>query len=165
MNIFLFQRAMLMKAAILVNIFFLLVFTSYSKLSVISTDTPESPLRQASHYLGLFFYVIGSVLNTFSEGHRWVWKMDAAHTGKIFTLGLWSHSRHVNYLGDILVFFGWALLTHSQFEINLWAPLFVLHGFLTKYIPENEAYLQSRYGEQFRQYCQSTKWLLLPFVY
>ncbi len=112
--------------------------------------------------LGMTLYLGGSLVNTWSEYQRLVFKADPANRGKLYTEGLFSLARHINYLGDVVLFAGLALVTGGL--ILLLIPLFMLLNFLLFIIPRHEAYLSAKYGAQFHAYCKQTS-KLIPFVY
>ncbi len=62
---------------------------------------------------GMLLYLTGSYVGTASERSRHVWKARPENQGRLYTEGLFSYSRHVNYFGDLLVFGGWAVLTRQ----------------------------------------------------
>lgn len=112
--------------------------------------------------LGAILFVGGSYLNTASEYCRLRWKENPAHTGHLYTGGLFRYSRHINYFGDEVLFTGYALVTAS-----LWAlivPVFMLLGFAFANIPALDRYLAKKYGEEFDAYAARTK-RFIPFVY
>lgn len=112
--------------------------------------------------LGAGLYLLGSYLNTGSEWARFVWKKDPAHKGKLYDQGLFRYSMHINYFGDSVLFTGFAMLTGSPWAY-LW-PALMTTGFVFQHIPELDAYLAQRYGQQFETYAARTK-KLIPFVY
>ncbi|AUQ58647.1 putative membrane protein [Phaeobacter inhibens] len=112
--------------------------------------------------LGGALLLIGSVVNTGSEMQRWHWKKRPESKGHCYTDGLFAYSMHVNYLGDSILFTGWAILTAS-----LWAavvPMLMTGMFLFYHIPALDRYLADRYGAEFRAYAARTA-KFLPFVY
>ncbi len=112
--------------------------------------------------LAVLCYLTGSWLGTASEASRHVWKARPENRGHLYTEGLFRCSRHVNYLGDLLVFAGLALLTRQ-----LWAgivPLAMAVNFAPVIIPAHDAYLASRYGPEFEDYARRTR-KLVPLLY
>jgi len=104
----------------------------------------------------------GSFLNSWSELQRKWWKRDPAHRGHCYTGGLFAWSMHINYFGDTVLFTGWALLTHSL--VALAVPAFMTASFVVFHIPALDAYLEDRYGAEFRAYAARTR-KFIPFVY
>ena len=112
--------------------------------------------------LAIFLYVSGSWLNTWSEVQRKRWKQDTANKGKCYTVGLFRHSMHINYFGDVVLFTGWSLLTHNILILIL--PIFMALMFAFVHIPALDAYLARRYGSAFEKYAQKTK-RFIPYVW
>ena len=112
--------------------------------------------------VGSLLYLTGSYIGTASEYSRHVWKRHPRNQGHLYTEGLFQYSRHINYFGDLLLFGGFAALTHA-----LWAgivPLAMALSFVFILIPAHDAYLASRYGTEFEEYAGRTK-RLIPLVY
>jgi len=112
--------------------------------------------------LALALLVIGSYLNSFSELQRKWWKQDPSNKGRVYTKGLFSHSMHINFFGDVVLFTGWALLTYNFWTFAL--PLFMALMFIFFHIPTLDKYLRERYGEEFILYEERTK-KFIPFIY
>lgn len=112
--------------------------------------------------LGVALLLIGSYLNTGSELQRWAWKKLPGSKGRPYTGGLFAWSMHINYLGDSILFTGWALLAAS-----LWAfaiPALMIFLFIYYHIPPLDEYLAERYGEEFKAYAAKTA-KFVPFIY
>jgi hypothetical protein len=119
---------------------------------------PIGPVDQ----VGLLFYIVGSYIGTASEHSRHIWKVRPENQGRLYTAGLFSYSRHINYLGDLLLFSGCAVLTRQ-----LWTgivPLAMGLNFALVIIPAHDAYLAARYGSEFDHYARQTK-KLVPLLY
>ncbi len=112
--------------------------------------------------VGTGLFLLGSYLNSFSEIQRKWWKQDRANKGHCYTGGLFRYSMHINYFGDTVLFTGWAMVTHSAIAYLL--PLLITLLFIYMHIPGLDAYLEERYGDEFRAYAKSTR-KLIPFVY
>ncbi len=111
---------------------------------------------------GLGLFVLGSYLNSGGEYSRHVWKQDSRNAGQLYTGGLFRRVRHVNYLGDILIFAGIALIGGDPrlFLVpGLMAALFV--GLL---IPLKERYLRDKYGAAFEAYAARSQ-RLIPYLF
>jgi len=112
--------------------------------------------------IALALFIIGSYLNSFSEIQRKWWKRNPKNKGHCFTEGLFQYSMHINYFGDMVLFSGWCLFTHSILAFSL--PLLMTFMFIFHHIPSLDMYLLKRYGEEFKLYSEKTK-RLIPFVY
>jgi protein-S-isoprenylcysteine O-methyltransferase Ste14 len=111
---------------------------------------------------GVLLYIAGSYIGTASEHSRHIWKARPENRGLLYTEGLFSYSRHINYFGDLLVFGGCAVLTRQ-----LWTgivPLAMGLNFAFVIIPAHDAYLAARYGSEFDQYASRTN-KLVPLIY
>lgn len=107
-------------------------------------------------------YLVGSYLNTVSEYQRDRWKQRPENQGHLYTEGLFGRSMHINYLGDVLLFSGWALLTYRIGAFAL--PLVMLVGFVFFHIPMLDRHLHEKYGAEFEDYQTRTK-RLIPWLY
>ena len=112
--------------------------------------------------LGIALYAVGSYLGTRSELSRHVWKMRLENQGHLYTQGLFKYSRHINYFGDLVLFSGFALITHDTWAFVV--PLAMALSFVLVIIPAHDAYLADRYGAEFDAYARRTK-KLIPLVY
>lgn len=112
--------------------------------------------------IAIAVFALGCVLNTGSEMQRYRWKKNPENKGHLYTEGLFKHSMHINFLGDILWVSAFAIATQ-----NLWAlsvPLVLIGFFVFDAIPNLDAYLSKRYSDEFPAYAAKTK-KLLPWVY
>ncbi|CAE7224499.1 Pfdn6 [Symbiodinium natans] len=121
------------------------------------TGTPDD----LSISLAVALYCLGSFVNTWSELQRKWWKAKPENKGRCYTLGLFSLSRNINYLGDVLLFLGWAAATGCWW--NLWAPVVMAASFYFYHIPDKEQYLSERYKVDWPAYAASTK-SFIPFL-
>ena len=113
-------------------------------------------------YLGILLFIIGSYLNTYSEFQRRRFKKDPKNKGKLYTLGLFQFSRHINYFGDICWVIGWAIVTHNIWSIFI--PILLTLGFIFLFIPELSRYLETNYVDEYLDWKKQTK-KLIPFIY
>jgi len=112
--------------------------------------------------IGLTFYAIGSYLGTSSELSRHIWKLKSENKGHLYTMGLFKHSRHINYFGDVLLFSGFALITHDPKMLII--PMAMAMCFVLLWIPAHDRYLAKKYGIEFKNYANRTK-KLIPLIY
>lgn len=106
--------------------------------------------------------LVGSYLNTASELQRKRWKAQPENKGRCYTGGLFRHSMHINYFGDVLSFTGWTALTATWWTFPV--PLLMTALFVFVHIPGLDAYLARRYGDEFADYAARTK-KLVPGIY
>ena len=112
--------------------------------------------------IGILLYLSGSYLNTQSEYHRHIWKLKAENRGRLYTKGLFSLSLHINYFGDIVLFTGLAMVTHSLSILVI--PLIMTVNFIFNIIPSLDRYLEKKYKDEFITYARKTK-KLVPLIY
>lgn len=72
--------------------------------------------------LGLVMWTVGFAFETIGDLQLAIFKSDASNKGKLFTGGLWRYTRHPNYFGDFLVWWGLFLISFSQ-GAPLWTIL------------------------------------------
>ena len=122
----------------------------------------QSNSIDALDIIAIGLYLFGSYLNTFSEYQRYIWKKKPQNRGHLYTEGLFRFSMHINYFGDVVLFTGFALVTHN-FALLL-IPLLMMLNFAVVLIPSLDAYLEYKYGTEFQEYAKRTK-RLVPFIY
>ena len=106
--------------------------------------------------------VLGSFLNTGSEIQRYFFKNNPAHKGVLYTGGMSSLARHINYFGDSLWVTAWAILTRNIWSIFI--PILITAMFVFVFIPSLTKHLKSHYGEDFDAWAKRTK-AFVPFLY
>ena len=112
--------------------------------------------------IAVLLLCLGSCLNSFSEMQRKWWKRHPENKGQCYTGGLFRHSMHINYFGDIVLFTAWCLFTYNFWSLAL--PLLIAYTFIKFHIPDLDTYLSQRYGKPFDNYAANTK-KLIPYVY
>ena len=116
----------------------------------------------AVEIIGILFYLSGSYINTHSEYYRHVWKLKEENRGRLYTEGLFSLAMHINYFGDIVLFTGLAMITHSLSMLII--PLIMAMNFVFNIIPSLDRYLEKKYKDEFEDYSKKTK-KLIPLIY
>ena len=112
--------------------------------------------------IGILLYLSGSYINTHSEYFRHVWKLREENKGRLYTRGLFSLSMHINYFGDIVLFTGLAMVTHSLSMLVI--PLIMAVNFVYNIIPSLDRYLEKKYKDEFIDYSKKTK-KFIPLIY
>jgi protein-S-isoprenylcysteine O-methyltransferase Ste14 len=147
------------------EVFGLLGFFALIEIGLLLTGglfAAAPPLFRPLDGLALALVLTGSYLNTTSETQRKLWKRDPAHKGHCYTGGLFKYSMHINYFGDTVMFTGWALLTATPWALVL--PALMAAMFVGFHIPALDAYLATRYPDEFPAYARTTK-KFIPFIY
>lgn len=116
--------------------------------------------------IGLLVWCGGFALEVVADRQKRAFR--AQHPGRFINAGLWAWSRHPNYLGEIVLWCGVALIAASTLQgwqwVTLISPLFVIF-LLTRVsgIPLLEQRADARWGDQedYRLYKARTPTLLL----
>eukprot|EP00004_Rigifila_ramosa_P022682 TRINITY_DN6236_c0_g1_i1.p1 TRINITY_DN6236_c0_g1~~TRINITY_DN6236_c0_g1_i1.p1 ORF type:complete len:316 (-),score=59.80 TRINITY_DN6236_c0_g1_i1:14-940(-) len=61
-------------------------------------------------WAGLALWALGFLFESVGDTQLAIFKSDPANRGKLLTTGLWSLSRHPNYAGNSMMWWGWYLL-------------------------------------------------------
>lgn len=106
---------------IILNGFFACVMASPSV--VINSTINQGPFNIID-LLGLGLWILGFFFELVSDYQMYIFKQNPQNKGKILDTGLWRYSRHPNYFGEILMWWGIYILAFS-----------VPHGWLTIIAP------------------------------
>ena len=102
-------------------------FTLAAGLIALTTATPK-PLDWACA-LGVLVWIAGFSIEVIADRQKTQFKADPANEGRFISTGLWSWSRHPNYLGEIVLWAGVAIIALPVMQgwqfIGLISPLFV----------------------------------------
>ncbi|MFT4572596.1 MAG: protein-S-isoprenylcysteine O-methyltransferase Ste14 [Hyphomicrobiaceae bacterium] len=83
----------------------------------------------------------------------------------VLTGGFWGLSRHINYLGEILMASGLALVLGNPLAIGPWLyPLYYVALLVPRQLDDDRRCAE-RYGHLWTQYCERVPWRIIPFVY
>ena len=72
----------------------------------------DSPLSLFD-YIGIALWLVGMYFEAVADYQLWKFKQNADNRGKIFTAGLWKYTRHPNYFGEFLIWWGFFCLALS----------------------------------------------------
>jgi steroid 5-alpha reductase family enzyme len=78
-------------------------------LQLAAAQNSEQPFR-ALDALGVTVFLIGFAFEAVGDWQLSRFKGDAANAGRVLDRGLWRYTRHPNYFGDFLVWWGLFLL-------------------------------------------------------
>lgn len=93
-------------------------------------------------------FVAGILIETISELQRKAFKDDPKNKGKVYSGGLFSYARHINYFG-YMIWRGAAALAGGGLAWGTFIVLFFRYNFLNMSIPELDEYCKKKYGEQW----------------
>jgi len=80
------------------------------------------PLWTWSDVLGLLFWGTGFFFETVGDWQLARFKANPANRGRVMSTGLWAYTRHPNYFGDAMVWWGYFLLAFAV-PGSLWTIL------------------------------------------
>ena len=129
-------------------------------ISVAAAASVRAPLH-SSDIIALCVMLVALAGGTCADEQMRRFKQHPENIGKICDVGLWSRSRHPNYVCEVLFWCGYPLLAWSggwsAFVVGVSGPL-LIYWFLryVSGVPPLEAHLQRRYGALFEQYCRQT---------
>ena len=121
-------------------------------------------------YIGITAWLIGFLFEVIADQQKRIFNSNPKNKGKFITSGLWSISRHPNYFGEIVLWYGIAIITIPSLQgwqyITLISPFFVTL-LLTKVSGLNllEDRADKKWGQQedYKKYKENTP-ILIPFI-
>ena len=88
---------------------------------------------------------------------------DGART--LLCSGFWGLSRHINYLGEVLMASGLALALGWPGAVGPWMyPLYYVALLVPRQIDDDRR-CQEKYGELWARYCARVRWRIVPGIY
>lgn len=140
-------------------------------LCVTTALSSEGGIKEGvGFYLGLIVFIIGFGLEVSADMQKTRFRKNPENKGKFISTGLWAKSRHPNYLGEIILWLGVALMSMESLRgieyITLISPLFVY--ILLVYVSgvrmlENSG--QKKWGNlpEYKAYVENTPQLFISF--
>lgn len=113
-------------------------------------------------YLGLVVFICGTYINFASEYERHIWKSKEENNGHLYVGGMFQYSRHINYFGEILSFFGFSMFCGWW---NVWIPITMGAGMILFSVPELDFYLNKRYPVEWEEYTNNVEFNMIPLVW
>ena len=105
------------------------VFLTMIVVIVINTQADSAPALGIWDGIGLSIWMLGFSIEVIADNQKTVFNSEPNNQGKWIDCGLWSYSRHPNYLGEVLLWTGIAFFGVSCFtglEKIAWiSPLFI----------------------------------------
>ena len=108
----------------LVQVFWLQPFLAWMiSYPLFIAQVSEMPLNVLD-YLGVGVWLIGFVFEAGGDWQLTRFKSNPENKGKLLTTGLWKYTRHPNYFGDAVCWWGYGLIAlASGSYVQLFAPL------------------------------------------
>ena len=80
-------------------------------------------------YIGLFLFILGLLTEVVADSQKSVFRNDPKNKDLFITSGLWALSRHPNYLGELTLWVGVAIMSFSSLSglqyLTLISPVFI----------------------------------------
>lgn len=113
--------------------------------------------------IGSFVILFGTLLEFVADGQMKRFIKNRTSKSEVINVGLWKYSRHPNYLGEILIWFGASLILvigHIQYWYCLIGAIINLLMFLFISIPMEEKHMLA-YKPEIGDYIKRTSCLLI----
>ena len=144
------------------------VFLTMIVVIVINSQAGTSPELGMWDAIGLSLWILGFGIEVISDHQKTVFNTESKNRGKWIDRGLWSYSRHPNYLGEILLWTGIAFFGISCFtglERFAWVSPIFIYLLLTKIsgIPILDKRGLEKWGDdpEYQKYRENTPTLIL----
>ena len=118
-------------------------------------------------YIGLVTFIIGLSIEIIADSQKTKFRKDPKNKDKFINEGLWAKSRHPNYVGEITLWAGVAIMSFSSLEgwqyISLISPIFTyLLLVYVSGVPQLTASGQKKWGhlESYQEYIKNTPTLI-----
>ena len=111
------------------------VFLTMIVVIVINSQADSAPALGIWDGIGLSIWILGFGIETIADNQKKAFNTEPNNQGKWIDSGLWSYSRHPNYLGEILLWTGIAFFGISCFtglERVAWISPIFIYILLTK---------------------------------
>lgn len=119
-------------------------------------------------YVGFALYIIGFLVETISDSQKFQFKRKPENKGKWMQSGLWKYSRHPNYFGEIVLWWGLFIVVLPYLSglsyLSVLGPVFItLLLLFVSGIPLLEKGADKKYGDDpdYVSYRDNTS-LLIP---
>ena len=143
------------------------VFLTMIVVIVINSQADSAPALGIWDVLGLLTWILGFGIEAIADKQKTVFNTEPTNQGKWIDSGLWSISRHPNYLGEILLWTGIAFFGISCFtglERVAWISPIFIYLLLTKVsgIPILDKRALEKWGDdpEYQKYRENTPALI-----
>ena len=140
-------------------------FCSMCALTAIASN--DGVILNNIFYIGLVTFIIGLSIEIIADSQKTKFRKDPKNKDKFINEGLWSKSRHPNYVGEITLWAGVAIMSFSSLEgwqyVSLISPIFTyLLLVYVSGVPQLTASGQKKWGhlESYQDYIKNTPTLI-----
>lgn len=132
-----------------------IMFVVLSPSYVVFTTLPSN--LGVTHYIGILFWLVGFYFEAVGDAQMMRFKSDSSNKGKVMNQGLWKFTRHPNYFGEALLWWGFGVFafTPELWWLSLLGPA-VITFFLLKV--SGVAMLERKYdgNSKYAEYQRTT---------
>ena len=143
------------------------VFLTMIVVIVINSQADSAPALGVWDAIGLSIWILGFSIEVIADNQKTVFNKESNNKGNWIDSGLWSYSRHPNYLGEILLWIGIAFFGISCFtglERVAWISPIFIYLLLTKIsgIPILDKRALEKWGDdsEYQKYRDNTPALI-----
>ena len=138
-----------------------------SACAITAISTSEGILMNTLFFVGAITFILGFLIEVIADNQKTKFRSNPNNKDKFISTGLWSYSRHPNYLGEITLWTGVAIMSFSSLSglqlITLISPVFTY--FLLVYVSGVrllEARGKRKWGhlDSYQEYIKNTPTLL-----
>ncbi len=140
-------------------------FCSMCALTAIASN--DGVILNNIFYIGLVTFIIGLSIEIIADSQKTKFRKDPKNKDKFINEGLWAKSRHPNYVGEITLWTGVAIMSFSSLEgwqyVSLISPIFTyLLLVYVSGVPQLTASGQKKWGhlESYQDYIKNTPTLI-----
>ena len=140
-------------------------FCSMCALTAIASN--DGVILNNIFYIGLVTFIIGLSIEIIADSQKTKFRNDPKNKDKFINEGLWAKSRHPNYVGEITLWAGVAIMSFSSLEgwqyVSLISPIFTyLLLVYVSGVPQLTASGQKKWGhlESYQDYIKNTPTLI-----
>ena len=140
-------------------------FCSMCALTAIASN--DGVIINNIFYIGLVTFLVGLSIEIIADSQKTKFRKDPKNKDKFINEGLWAKSRHPNYVGEITLWAGVAIMSFSSLEgwqyISLISPIFTyLLLVYVSGVPQLTASGQKKWGhlESYQEYIKHTPTLI-----
>ena len=99
-----------------------------SACAITAMSTSEGIIVNTLFFVGAITFILGFLIEIIADNQKTKFKNNPNNKNKFISTGLWSYSRHPNYLGEITLWTGVAIMSFSSLSglqlITLISPVF-----------------------------------------
>tara|TARA_Y100000588_G_scaffold158125_1_gene172064 strand:- start:1555 stop:2391 length:837 start_codon:yes stop_codon:yes gene_type:complete len=138
-----------------------------SACAITAMSTSEGILMNTLFFVGAITFILGFLIEVIADNQKTKFRSNPNNKDKFISTGLWSYSRHPNYLGEITLWTGVAIMSFSSLSglqlITLISPVFTY--FLLVYVSgvrllETRGKRKWGHLDSYQEYIKNTPTLL-----